>query len=157
TFTLAPPSYGASQSSDTSSPVLTLAIQMNGLKSVTLSGVVYASDSSGLTVTFTGAVMATTTTQSDGAFSLTLDADYLGEVHARAVDQNDVASNVASVMVTCDVPVISSFDYTVNNGSFTFRGFVTHPDAVGMPVTIAGQPTSLQTPQTVTVGSDGWF
>src|SRR4051812_36629640 len=85
-LTLAPPSYGAGQSPNTSAPVLTLAIQMNGLKSVTLSGVVYASDPSGLTVTFSGAVVATTTTQSDGAFTLTVDADYLGEVQAHTVD-----------------------------------------------------------------------
>ena len=153
---LPPPDYGPSKSI-TAAPVLTLSIQMNGLKSVTLSGMVTATNPEGLTVTFSGAVTGTTTTECDGSFTLTIDADYLGTVTAVTSDQDGTLSNVATVQVICPPPTISGFCYTMDDNIFTLRGTVQHPDAIGMLVTIQGAAGALQTPQTVTVNSDGTF
>jgi hypothetical protein len=148
--TLSPPSIAQ--------PVITLAVQMNGLTSVTLSGMVTTSgDPGGLTVTLTGVVNATTTTMADGSYSLTIDASGLGAVAAHTIDANGNLSNVASARVTCAAPTIANLIWTASNNSYTFTGQVTDPNAAGMQVTIWGQPNSLGTAVTVTCDSNGNF
>jgi hypothetical protein len=139
-------------------PVITLAVQVNGGSTVTLSGVVTTSgDPSGLTVTFTGVVNAATITLADGSFNLTVNANGLGEVDAQTVDQNGNLSNIASAQVACAAPTITNLSWTANAGNYTLSGQVVGPGAAGMQVTIWGQCNSLAAPVTVTCDSDGNF
>jgi hypothetical protein len=139
-------------------PVITLAVQMNGLKSVTLSGMVMTCGDPGrLAVTFTGVVNATTFTLADGSYSLTIDANGLGEVDAQTVDQNGNVSNVASAQVASAAPAIINLTWTANSGSYILSGQVTGPNAAGMQVTIWGQCNSMAAPVTVTCDSSGYF
>src|SRR5436305_72869 len=83
--------------SSSSGPSLTMALNMNGQKSVTLSGVVSDNTSSpaNLTVNFTGVVNATAVTDQSGYYSLTMDADCLGDIAASTMDGDGRSSNTA--------------------------------------------------------------
>ncbi len=140
-------------------PIISMNITMNGLKSVTLSGTVLDNSASpaGLTVTFTGVVSATTTTDSSGNFTITTNASALGDVEAATVDGLDHISNTATVTVACAAPVISNFTWSSSYGVVIFTGTVTCPDASGMVITIQGSPTRLQDGVTTTATSNGTF
>jgi hypothetical protein len=138
-------------------PVITLNLTYNTQKSVTLSGTVVDSSSvAGLTVTFAGEVASTTTTDSNGNFSLTTDAQGLGTVSASAVDTAQRQSNVAKVIINVAAPVISNF--TATEGAeqvFTFTGDVSAQSPQGLIVTLGGIPSLAN--QTATVQADGSF
>jgi hypothetical protein len=143
----------------TPSPVVTLAVTMNGGRSVTLSGVVTANNPAGMTVSFTGTgvTSATAVTDSTGHYSLTLTAASLGDVHAATVDSLGQTSNTAIATIACPAPVISNLTYVRSAGYVTLTGTVTHPDAVGMVVTIEGTLLGLQSNPTAVVRPDGTF
>src|SRR5260370_1787988 len=62
-------------------PFLTMAVTYNQRTSVTLSGVVVDQHPSGLTVTFSGKVTGTATTDTSGHYSYTANATALGDVN----------------------------------------------------------------------------
>ena len=138
-------------------PTVTLSLTMNGQKSVTLSGTVTAATAAGMTVIFAGAVNSTTVTGANGDYSLTIDADHLGDVQATTVDELGRNSNTATASVAVAAPVISNFTGSYAAGVVTITGAITHPDAAGMVVTLGGQPTSLGYGVTATAGNDGTF
>jgi hypothetical protein len=138
-------------------PTITLFVTMNGQNSVTLSGVVSGDRTAGLIVTFTGAVNATAVTDSNGNYSLTIDADNLGEVQASTVDAFGQQSNVATAALAAEAPVITGFTWTNQSEVVTFTGVLTCPDAAGMAITIQGEPLALQAGVQVKAGADGSF
>ena len=139
------------------SPVLTLSLTMNGLKSVTLSGSVMDGNPASLTVTFTGAVNASTQTDNNGNFSLTINADRLGTVQASTTDGMGLVSNTATVTIAVTPPVIMNFSYVNQLGIGGFSGTVIAPDAAGMTVTLQGPPTPFVNGVNVTADANGNF
>jgi len=138
-------------------PTLTLAVAMNGMKSVTLHGIVTADNPANLTVTFSGAVTGTTTTNNLGDYSLTINANGLGQVQASTLDADGQVSNTATAIVASPAPVISEFGWEVQSGWFVFTGRVTCPDAGNMTVTLQGAPVSFQQGIQVQTKPDGTF
>jgi hypothetical protein len=137
-------------------PRITLSISYGSQRTVTLSGKVTAPSPGGLTVTFTGEVNGSVTTNADGTFSLTTQADGLGTIHASTTDAWGQASNCSQVTVKSNKPVINDFQAVEgSNGTWTFSGQVTDESAPGLMVTLSGLPSL--TGKTVTVDSTGCF
>jgi hypothetical protein len=137
-------------------PALSLNIVYGTQKNVTLSGKVADIDLGGLTVTFTGQVSGSTTTASDGTFSLTTSAAGLGAVSGSTVDKWGVTSNVAQVSVAPKAPVISNFTGSEGpNNMWYFDGSVSDYSPDGLVVTFGGVP-ELQG-KTATVDQYGNF
>jgi hypothetical protein len=149
---------GGGGSPQSTAPVLTLSLTYNSRTSVTLSGTVtdaYAS-AAGLTITFSGVVNATVVTDSSGNFTLTTNAAGLGVVNAVTYDSRGVGSNVASVTVQANAPVISNFAAVEGlNRMFTFSGTVTDQTPAGLTVSFGGIPSLAG--QSTTVNADGSF
>src|SRR5262249_21123393 len=137
-------------------PQITLAVSYGAAHhSVTLSGCVTDEDPGGRTVTFSGMVNATVTTNADGTFSLTVDADGVGAVQATTADPWGQASNMAHVTLTNQAPVISDFEVIKQFGGFwTVRGQVQDENPAGLTVRLGGM-SDLEG-QTATVDDSGW-
>src|SRR5262249_18557555 len=137
-------------------PIITLAIAYGSQRTVTLSGQVIGLKTAWVTVTFTGEVHNTTTTNQAGCYSFTTQADGLGPVYAQAVDNNGTGTNVATVTVSCAAPVIQDFEWEeMPDHYFLFVGKVVAPYAEGLVVQFGGLP-SLEH-RTAIVEADGWF
>lgn len=137
-------------------PGITLAIGYGQQTTVYLSGRVTAENPGGLTVNFTGKVVATTTTNSDGTFALSAQASGLGTIQVTTTDAWGQVSNTAQVTVTSKAPVISNFTAVQGtNGYWTFSGTVTDESAAGLTVTFTGLPAVQG--QTTKVNADGTF
>lgn len=138
-----------------SGPVMTLSISYNGQTSVTLSGVVTDNSASvsGLAVTFTGEVSASTVTNSSGYFSMTTNAAGLGNITATTTDAFGLTGS-SSVTVSSQAPAISNFQWVQGaNYTFTFTATVTDASPSGLTVTFGGIPSLAN--QTATVQSNG--
>jgi hypothetical protein len=137
-------------------PIITLYHSWGANKSVTLSGQVVDEYPSGLTVTFSGAYSGSTTTDSNGFFTLTYTASSLGSVTASTVDASSQSSNTPSTTLSNMAPVITSFTYTYEgNGYYLFVGTVYDEFVEGLVVAFDGLAT-LQS-QTANVLADGTF
>jgi hypothetical protein len=149
---------GGGGGSENNAPVLSLNLIYNTRTSVTLYGTVtdnYASPA-GLTITITGVVNATVVTDSAGNFTLTTNAAGLGIVDAVTIDSRGIASNVASVTIQANPPVIGGFTATEGaNHVFTFSGAVTDQTPAGLTVSFGGIPSLAS--QSTTVNADGSF
>ena len=138
-------------------PNLTLSITCGPRRMVTLSGTLTDVDQGGLMVTFSGMVPAgsTTTTNSDGSFSLTVQATGLGSIQATTTDLWGLASNAAQVAVTDNPPII--FNFQAIQGPYnlwTFSGQVADQSPAGLVVNLWGVGTITAT---ATVQADGTF
>jgi hypothetical protein len=131
---------------------------MNGLRSVTLSGNVSNLQRNGMTtVSFTGVVVSSTTTDVSGHYSFTADASALGTVTASTLDAGGTTIT-ANATVACAPPVISPVGWSRDAGVLTITGTVTHPDAVGMTINVqAPGIASLQNGATTTADHGGAF
>ncbi len=154
---LPPPAPPGGIIAPTTSPVISLSLTMNGLKSVTLTGSVTADQPAGLTVTFLGALSAVTTTDGNGNFSLTVNADCLGTVQATTVDQLSQMSNTATATVAAVPPEITYFRCRRSGDVVVFVGTVVGRDAFGMVVTVQGAPVPLQQGVTDVADVNGTF
>lgn len=145
----------APAASQTAAPVISLDIRYGTQRTVTLFGQVTGGDAAGYTVTFSGVVSGSTTTDQSGAFSYTAQASSLGKVSATATSSSGQTSNVAQVDVKSTAPTIVSFTAVEGlNNLWTFSGRVTDESPAGLIVTLGGvQGLSV----TATVGADGWF
>lgn len=140
----------------TQAPTITLSVTYGSQRQITLSGQVTDEDPGGLLVSIDGAALGSVYTNSDGTFSVTLEASYLGTVEATVVDAFGVLSNTATVTLTSAAPQISDFSASKGiNNVWTFRGRVTDESAAGLIVSFGGL-ASVQGQQ-VTVESDGSF
>ena len=140
-----------------SAPTISLNIAYGAERMVTLSGQVTDDQStSGLSVTFSGAVQATTFTNADGTFSMQTQASSLGNIEATAVDIGGLPSNTATVTVATNAPQITDTSCSEGvNGWWTFTGRVIDESAANLVIRFAGL-TSVAN-QTVTVEADGTF
>jgi hypothetical protein len=149
-------SGGGSQGS--TAPTISLSVTYNGKTNVTLSGTVtdlYASPA-GLTVTISGVVNGSAVTDSNGNFTLTTNASALGVVNASTIDSRGVGSNVASVTLQANPPVISNFAAVGGaNQMYTFSGTVTDQTPAGLVIAFGGIPSLAN--KTTTVNADGSF
>ena len=82
---------------DGGAPTIDLAVNYNAQKSVTLHGAVTDGTSDvGLTVKFTGSAVGSTTTDSSGNYTLTINADSLGAVTASVTDAISLSATASS-------------------------------------------------------------
>jgi hypothetical protein len=101
---------------------------------VQLSGNLAGEAVAGVVVTFTGAVNATTTTDSTGAFSYTTSDASLGIVYASASEFDDAAAEIA-----VERPDISALSLKYSDEeSITVTGSLTDIDAAGRTITFSG-------------------
>jgi hypothetical protein len=138
-------------------PTITLNVVMLNQRNIQLCGQVTepGANVSGLTVTISGEATGTTTTNSNGVYSVVLQAAALGDVHAKTVDGAGQASNDAVYTLACDPPVIQNFTASQNGNIWTFTGTVVDESAPGETVTFGG--ISQLNGKTATVNSNGTF
>jgi hypothetical protein len=149
----------ASVTSDT--PVISLTETSNGGNSVTLSGHVTAPNPSGLPIVIGGGAGGSTTTDANGNFNITLNANIAAAITAYATDAWSETSNLASATSGTPTaalipPSITNFSVTQEGNSFTFSGQLNTPMLPGSTVQLGGLP-SLNTTSPITVGANGWF
>lgn len=123
-------------------------------RQVTVSGQV--SSGAGLTVTLSGVVSASVTTGSNGSFTFTGTAGSLGQVNASVTDVWG-QTGTGAAQLTNQAPTITNFngENTGVQNIWDFEGQVSGQWVPGETVTFSGI-AALQNVQ-VTVGSDGWF
>jgi len=125
-------------------------------RTVTLTGTVTDETPGGRTVTFTGEVIGSVTTNANGTFSYTATATALGNVTAQTTDPWGLSSAPAQVTLAVAAPVISNFQVVHQYGTtWVVEGHVTAPDSTGMTVRLGGLP-ALQG-KTATVDGNGNF
>ncbi len=106
---------------------------------VTLHGQVTDPNPGGLTVTFSGMVEGSTTTDATGAFSYTASASALGDVTAKVIDAGGLWSDPVQETLTTVPPVILDFTIVHQFGNtYEFRGRVQDESAPGLVVTFNG-------------------
>jgi hypothetical protein len=125
----------------------------NNSKTITVSGQVTDIDQGALTVTLTGVVSASASTGSNGAYTYTGQATGLGTVSASTTDEWGQSSNTAQASATVTAPTITGFTATKNpDGTWTLSGQVTAASTKGMVVTFGGLASG-----STTVNSSGFF
>lgn len=108
-------------------------------KNVELSGMVQDESPGGLTVSFSGVVSGSVTTDSSGYFVLDTTASALGNVAATTSDPWGVSSPEADSTLTSDPPTISIWSQVTGpNQQITLYGQVTAGVAGGATVSISG-------------------
>ncbi len=137
-------------------PSVSLMVQPLGGRHVRITGTVQDESPGGLTVTLGGVVSGTTTTWSDGHFSVDLDATALGTVTAVVSDAWGLTSSQAATQLSVPPPSISDFSGSAGVGGYwTFSGKVNAWFPGGMTVTLSGLPSLNNV--TVTTDEDGYF
>lgn len=113
-------------------------------RSVTLSGQVSDENPSMVMVQFTGAVLATVFTNSQGQFSYTTQNCQLGTVTAKARDMEMLWSQPVTADITSATPSISNLTVVESgpNRQVTISGTVSDEDKHGMVVSITGKVTA---------------
>jgi len=148
----------AAITSDAPTITLTRTYGTNG--TVILSGAVVDEDHANRTVTLSGAVNASVTTNANGDFTLTATGWSAGTVSAQTVDPWGLTSNTATATLGNAAPTVASFAAIHSSGYlWTFQGCVNDEYAPGLRVRLGGIPTLNGTNgyTEVTVGSNGWF
>lgn len=148
---LSPATIGATAPAENLS--LNVAYQQN--KQVTLSGQLTGSSGAiaNETINFSGAVTGTATTNSQGAYSVTLTASELGTVNAASADGN---SNTAQYTLVSSTPTITSFQAkSEGSGLWYFSGTVADAPTQGEVINFGGINALMG--QSTTVNSDGTF
>lgn len=139
-----------------SAPTINLTLTQGSQKTVTLSGQVFDESPGGLTVVFTGQYSGNTVTNSNGTFSLTVQAAGLGTINAQTTDAQGLASNVVQQSVTSSAPSIINFTATRSvNTVYIFTGQVLDESAAGLTVSFGGLQSLLG--KTATVAPNGTF
>jgi len=111
---------------------------------------------SGLTVSFSGVVSGSTTTDEDGDFSCVLTASALGTITATATDDGGLTSDPSSADLTNIAPSISVSARQVVGGCWVIEGSVGDEWAYGLTVTLSSSNPLLDG-VSVEVGSNGGF
>ena len=96
-----PPTLGVGQPVDTSPPpIITMSLAYDSISTVTLSGSVNDAEPAGETVTFTGLINGSATTDANGNFGYTSSFTGVGGIDATSIDAWGQTSNIAEVDVT---------------------------------------------------------
>jgi hypothetical protein len=143
-------------SSSSSSSTLTLLVAYGSGTTITLSGnLSNTATPSGQTINITGKASGSTTTDSNGNYSVTLQASGLGNVYAQTADGS---SNQASVTLTDTAPRVFNFGGSEDEGNlWEFTGTVTWNRAfTSMPGQLeASEGSTIGSNYSVTFTSDG--
>jgi hypothetical protein len=122
-----------------------------------VSGQVTGPAAGGLTVTFTGVVSGSVTTNADGTFTFSGQASGLGQVQATVTDG---AGNTVSSAVSLSAPTPTIVNFRVvndGNGRWTFTGQVQGANTAGLVVSLAGIPALDNNNASATVQANGTF
>jgi hypothetical protein len=111
---------------------------------------------SGLTVSFSGVVSGSTSTDEDGDFSVVLTASALGTITATVTDDGGLGSDPCSADLTNVAPSISVSARQVTGGCWIIEGSVSDEWAYGLTVTLSSS-NRLIDGVSVEVGSNGGF
>jgi hypothetical protein len=115
-------------------------------KNVQISGMVQDESPGGLSVSFSGVVSGSVTTDSSGNFSLETTASALGNVAATTSDAWGVSSSEADSTLSSDPPTVSFWsEPTGSNQEITVYGQVTAGVPNGATVTISGVASGTAT------------
>jgi len=136
-------------------PVISLSWEPVGASMVTLSGAVQDETPAGMWIMFSGRCFGMTTTDSSGAFSVTLKPSGSGQVMAQTFDAEGL-SGVASVALANAVAAIVEFTaIRQESNCWTFSGRVQDESPAGLTVQFGGLPSLVG--KTAQVQSDGTF
>lgn len=137
-------------------PSLSLSVTYGAGRMVTLSGQVTDGMFGSLTVNFTGKVVGSVVTNSDGTFSGAFEASALGLISATVTNGLGFASSAATVTLVSNAPLISDFVAALQTGTtWVFSGRVTDESHTGLVVRFDGL-SSLEG-KTATVQANGTF
>jgi hypothetical protein len=140
----------------TEAPAVSFSIAYGQQHMVTLSGRVSDEHPGGLTVNFGGVIMGSAITNTDGTFSVTLQASDLGQVQATTTDMWGVSSAAAAATVANNAPqLVAASAVEGSNNVWTIQGTVSDECAQGLTVTFSGLPSVEG--KTVTVSANGTF
>src|SRR5262249_8329341 len=111
---------------------LSVSVTQGPHRTVTVTGQASCNSPAGLTVTLSGVVSGSVTTNANGAFTYTGPASALGQIQAAVIDVWGVTAT-SSTMLTNNPPRIVNFQ-AINNGnnSWTFTGQVQDEYAAGL-------------------------
>ncbi len=135
---------------------LTASVTYGTARSITLTGTETADGSvSGKTITIWGVASGSTTTDTNGNFSITLTASSLGDVRLK---DTDGSSNIVTITLTDTAPALTSFTAVEGSGNvWCFSGTVAYNRSFSdLTIYFAGTPISIQG-KTTTVDNTGHF
>jgi hypothetical protein len=126
-------------------------------RTVTVTGQVSGNSPAGLTVTLSGVVSGSVTTNANGTFTYTGAASAPGPIQATVTDLWGVTVSAVTTL-TSQPPAILNFK-AVNNGnnSWTFTGQVQDEYAAGLVVRLGGIPSLDNNNASAIVQADGKF
>ncbi len=138
-------------------PFVTLSVSYGSQRTVTLFGTVYDEHPAGLTVALSGVIgNHNVTTDSNGNFTLTTQANSLGVVTAHTTDSAGHGSNTASVTLTSAPPVICGLIVEqVGENMFKISGTVSDESPGGLVVHLTSSVQQFQL--NIVVNPDGSF
>jgi hypothetical protein len=131
---------------------LTLSVAYDPHQQVTLSGQLTGSNTAGQVIMFGGAVKGSAVTDSNGQYSVTLQASSLGQVNAAEVAGQ---SNMATANLVSAIPNITFTASPEGNGVWLFSGTVTGAPTQGEVVNFGG--ITPLAGQSTDVNADGSF
>jgi hypothetical protein len=136
---------------------LTVSAMPGPNRTATVTGQVSGNAPAGLTVTLSGVVSGSVTTNANGTFTWTGPASALGQVQATVTDASGVTV-AAFTTLTDPPPAIVNFK-AISNGynSWTFTGQVQDAYAPGMVVQLGGIPSLANSNASATVQANGTF
>jgi hypothetical protein len=139
-------------------PYLTMSFSYGSQRTITLEGMVYDENPSGIPVMISGAVPTQTVhADSQGRFTLTTVASSLGEVRGQATDFAGHNSNIVTVALTNIAPQVFELRVTCEGGNtYVLTGRVSDESPAGLTVTLGGEVDAFRG-RTVVVGADGSF
>ncbi len=136
---------------------LTVAAMPGPNHTATVTGQVSGNAPAGLTVTLSGVVSGSVTTNADGTFTWTGPASALGQIQATVTDASGVTV-AALTTLTDPPPAILNFK-AINNGNnnWTFTGQVQDAYATGLVVQLGGIPSLTTNNASAIVQANGTF
>jgi hypothetical protein len=136
---------------------LNLSVAQGPNHTVTVTGQVSCNSPSGLTVTLSGIVSGSVTTNADGTFTYTTTASALGQIQATVTDVWGVTA-ASSTTLSNSPPKIINFRAIYNgNNSWTFTGQVQDEYSAGLVVRLGGIPSLDNSNPSATVQANGTF
>lgn len=136
-------------------PTVSFTVMQGADRAVCIQGQVMDESPGGITVTLSGAVSATVTTTSSGAFYYAGAATGLGTITASAADCWGLTGSTNAIL-TNSAPAIVNFQAVGTNNYWTISGQVTDEFVTGLIVHLTSSIAALDGVD-VTVSSDGWF
>jgi hypothetical protein len=137
----------------TTAPSISISVSFGTGPRVTISGTITDTNVSGQTVSISGVVSGSATTDVNGNYSLTAHASSLGSVTASFTDSSGQSAS-AKTSIAVPPPQITSFTATQDGDMWTFSGTVSAQSPQGMIVNIYVPGVGNES---ATVGADGSF